>query len=129
MQTLFPKLSVISVAILSLFMVTSMAFASPVQVVEIQAKPQGNNLWFFEVSLFHGDTGWDHYAKRFEVLSDDKSTVLGTRILHHPHVNEQPFTRELRGVEIPAHMQTVYVRAFDNNGEGSGDPVAFTLPR
>ena len=48
----------------------------------------------------HPDTGWDHYADGWEVLDADGNR-LGFRELMHPHVNEQPFTRSLRGVVIP----------------------------
>jgi hypothetical protein len=40
-------------------------------------------------------------------------TVLGTRTLYHPHETEQPFTRSLGGLAIPAAVTTVYVEAHD----------------
>jgi hypothetical protein len=53
-----------------------------------------------------------HYANKFEILSPD-GKVLGTRVLYHPHVNEQPFTRGLGNVKIPAGIKAVSVRAWD----------------
>ena len=47
------------------------------------------------VTLAHPDTGWDHYADGWEVVTGD-GTSLGLRVLAHPHVDEQPFTRSLR---------------------------------
>lgn len=50
--------------------------------------------------------------------------VLATRVLHHPHVGEQPFTRSLSGVAIPAGIQRVRVRARDSvYGFGGREPA------
>jgi hypothetical protein len=66
----------------------------------------------------HADTGWDHYANRWDVLAPD-GTVLGTRTLLHPHENEQPFTRSLSGVSVPEGVRSVTIRANDSvHGEG-----------
>jgi hypothetical protein len=59
------------------------------------------------------DTGWDRYADAWEVRSSD-GDVLGTRILAHPHVDEQPFTRSLGDVEIPVEIASVEVAARDS---------------
>ncbi len=73
----------------------------------------------FAVTLKHADSGWDHYANRWDVLAPD-GTVLGTRVLHHPHVNEQPFTRSLGGVSIPKDLNHVFIRAADSvHGDAS----------
>jgi hypothetical protein len=69
--------------------------------------------WTFAVTLSHPDTGWDHYADGWEVLSLD-GTRLGFRELVHPHVEEQPFTRSLSGVAIPAGTTKVLIRARCN---------------
>ena len=50
------------------------------------------------------------YADGWRVLSPD-SEVLGTRVLGHPHVNEQPFTRALSGVNIPRGIREVVIEA------------------
>ncbi len=73
---------------------------------------QEGGVWRFEVTVSHADTGWQHYANSFEVLAPD-GTVLGTRILTHPHVNEQPFTRSLGGVVIPVEFSFIMVRGHD----------------
>ncbi|MCF6445453.1 hypothetical protein [Nereida sp. MMG025] len=62
------------------------------------------------VTIQHPDTGWDHYADGFEVLTMD-GTSLGVRTLFHPHVEEQPFTRSLTGVVIPEGHNQIQVRA------------------
>jgi hypothetical protein len=35
------------------------------------------------------------------------------RVLGHPHVNEQPFTRSLSGVQIPKGTAQVQIQARD----------------
>jgi len=59
------------------------------------------------------DTGWDRYADAWEVRTTD-GDVLGTRVLAHPHVDEQPFTRSLTDVEIPVAVTTVEIAARDS---------------
>ena len=79
-----------------------------------------------DVTLRHGDTGWDHYADGWYILAPD-GTELGYRELLHPHVNEQPFTRSLSGVVIPEGIRAVDVRANDSV-HGLSDPVRYALP-
>lgn len=92
--------------------ISAPAFADPPVINAVVAEKSGGE-WRFDVTLSHGDTGWDHYADRFEVLAPD-GTVLGVRELLHPHVEEQPFTRTLNGVVIEPSIDTVTVRAHDN---------------
>jgi hypothetical protein len=66
----------------------------------------------FNVTVRHADEGWEHYANRWEVLSLE-GAVLATRVLAHPHVNEQPFTRSLSGVKLPAGTKEVRSRMND----------------
>ena len=77
----------------------------------------------FVVTVRHDDEGWGHYANGWEVLAPD-GTVLATRVLRHPHVREQPFTRELRGVAVPAGLASVRIRARDSvHGFGGREAV------
>lgn len=66
----------------------------------------------FDVTIRHPDTGWDHYADGWRVLDMD-GNELGLRVLFHPHVDEQPFTRSLGGVKIPAGTTQVQIQARD----------------
>lgn len=59
----------------------------------------------FDVTLSQPDTGWDHYADGWRVELAD-GTVLGTRVLAHPHVTEQPFTRS-SNIEVPEGVDVV----------------------
>ena len=102
-----------------LLVCTSAARAGEADVVAAQAYSLGDGVWRFEATLLHDDTGWDHYADRWDVVGPD-GTVYGSRVLLHPHENEQPFTRSLGGVEIPAGIETVIIRAHDSVHELGG---------
>ncbi len=98
-------------ASLALFavLVGSSASSDPARIVAVDATETGG-AWRFAVTLRHGDTGWDDYADGWRVETADGS-VLGTRELLHPHVNEQPFTRSLGGVSVPDGVTEVFIRA------------------
>jgi hypothetical protein len=103
------------------------ARAGTVEVVKAEADCV-NNLCDFAVTLKHDDVDWDHYADRWEILSMD-GDVLATRTLHHPHVSEQPFTRFLFQVRLPADMREVRVRGHDSrHGYGSSEMVVRLHP-
>jgi hypothetical protein len=89
------------------------ALAGEVTVVDARATPMGSGTYRFEVTLEHADTGWDHYADRWDVVGPN-GDVLGSRTLYHPHVDEQPFTRSLSGVRIPKETKRVDIRAHDS---------------
>ena len=102
--------------------------AGEADVIKVDAKKSGKNTYHFNVTISHADTGWDHYANKWEVRALD-GTVLGTRTLHHPHVNEQPFARSLSGVEIPDRVKTVTVRAHDSVHKYGGKVFSVDLTR
>lgn len=89
----------------------SPAFAEPVTILDVKATAT-NDTWRFDVTVEHPDTGWDHYADGWRV-EDADGNELGMRVLTHPHVNEQPFTRSLSGVVIPEGATEVFIRARD----------------
>ncbi len=93
------------------------AMAGEADVVGVQVTKTGDT-FRFSVTVRHADAGWEHFANNWEVVAPD-GTVLDTRVLAHPHDNEQPFTRSLGSVRIPAGVSTVRVRAHDNvHGHG-----------
>ena len=102
------------------------AGAGEADVVEVVVSANDRGGYNFAVTVAHGDTGWDHYADRWEILDGD-GNILGTRTLHHPHVNEQPFTRSLSAVEIPDHVKEVTVRAPDRVHGHGGKGVSVAL--
>ena len=81
----------------------------------------------FSVTVAHKDKGWNHYANRWEVVTP-AGKVLATRTLHHPHVDEQPFTRSLRDITIPKGVTRVIVRAHDSVHQYGGKAFEVTLP-
>ena len=83
--------------------------------------------WRVSATVEHADEGWDHYADRWEVLAPD-GTILATRELLHPHVEEQPFTRSLAGVVIPDGIEEVIIRAHDNVHGYGGAEVTVAVP-
>ena len=94
-------------------------------MIEAEAVASGSG---FRVSatVRHADEGWDHYANAFEVVAPD-GTLLETRVLHHPHVDEQPFTRSV-SVEVPDGIAEITVRAVDSVHGGGGASVTIPLP-
>jgi len=102
---------------------TNPVLAGEVKVVGAKARASGGG-YSFSVTLRHADTGWKHYADQWRVLAPD-GKVLGTRVLAHPHVNEQPFTRGLSGVKVPKGLKQVLIEARDSvHGIG---PETFTV--
>ena len=81
-------------------------------MIAAEASRAGDGTWRVSATIRHADEGWDHYADAFEVLAPD-GTVLETRTLHHPHVEEQPFTRSV-GVAVPDGVDRLTVRARDS---------------
>ena len=92
--------------------VTGSAIAGEADVVAVEATQTGAT-YRFDVTLRHDDASWEHYANRWEILAPDGS-ILATRVLAHPHINEQPFTRSLSGVKIPTGINQVEIRAHDS---------------
>jgi hypothetical protein len=103
------------------------AEAGEAKVVNATATANGGGSYTFSATIAHADTGWKHYADKFEVLAPD-GRVLGTRVLYHPHVNEQPFTRSLGGVQVPAGLTEVIVRASDNVHKAGKATFTVKLP-
>jgi len=112
---------------LAALVVSAAAWAGDVTVVDAKVRADGGGTFSFDVTLRHADSGWDHYADRWDVLAPD-GTVLGSRTLFHPHVDEQPFTRGLSGVGVPAGIRTVTIRAHDTVHGNSDKTLTVTLP-
>lgn len=87
---------------------------------------KSGDLWSFDVTITHGDTGWDDYADGWRIL-DAQGKELGLRVLHHPHVNEQPFTRSLSNVRIPSDVTEVGIQARDSVGGWSSSVTKVKL--
>jgi hypothetical protein len=114
-------------ALFCIFFPALVVLAGEADVVQADVKQTGERTYRFDVTVAHADTGWDHYADKWDVVALD-NTLLGTRILHHPHVNEQPFTRSLSSVKIPAAIDHVIIRAHDSIHKYGGKTVQVELP-
>jgi hypothetical protein len=109
------RINLVLAAVVSM---TVAASAGEADVEAVKATRAADGTWRVDVTVRHADTGWDHYAHRWDVVAPD-GTILGTRRLLHPHENEQPFTRSLSGVSIPDGVTSVTIRANDSvHGEG-----------
>lgn len=56
----------------------------------------------------------EHDADAWQLVDPDTEEVLAERVLLHPHVTEQPFTRSLFDVALPQDLDRVLVRARCN---------------
>lgn len=88
---------------------TAPVLADPPRIEAATAAKAGAN-WRFDVTLSHPDSGWDHYADGWRIL-DMQGNELGLRVLAHPHEHEQPFTRSLGNVAVPAGTAQVQIQA------------------
>ena len=113
---------------LSVVPIAAPAQAGEADVLRAEATAEGGGSWRFRVTVAHGDTGWDHYADKWDVLAPDGS-VLGTRVLLHPHETEQPFTRSLGGLKIAEGVNEVRLRAHDSRHGYGGQEVTVELRR
>ena len=95
-------------------------------VVDAAVEPSGDR-FVVTATIQSADTGWDRYADAWEVRTTD-GDVLGTRVLAHPHVDEQPFTRSLNDVEIPAAVTSVEIAARDSVVGFCGTTVTVAVP-
>lgn len=110
--------------LIALMCLAQPALSGPAEVTEATATQTTPGVWRFAVTIRHADTGWDHYADGWTVTLPD-GTELGHRTLHHPHVEEQPFTRSLSGVAVPEGTAQVLIVPHDSvHGAGA----AYTLP-
>jgi hypothetical protein len=105
------------------------AVAGEADVTNVSIECDSGRTCTLKVTVRHADAGWDHYTDHWRVLSPD-GNELGRRILHHPHVSEQPFSRSLSGIHIPAEIGEVTVEAHDSVHQYGGRRVtaAVTIP-
>ncbi len=104
------------------------AHADDAKVIAVSASCDPTGICSFDVTVQHPDTGWTHFADRWDVVTPD-GTILATRVLRHPHVEEQPFTRSLGGVEVPAAAGSVRVRAHCSKNGYGGKELEVQVPR
>ncbi len=110
------------------FAAAAAAVAGEADVEKVRIAKERAGTYRFHVTVRHGDTGWKHYADKWDVVAPG-GKVLGTRVLVHPHETEQPFTRSLSGVRIPRGVARVTVRAHDKVHGYGGKVVTLAVPR
>lgn len=104
-------------------------------VLFVRATETKDGTWSFAVTVRHPDTGWENYADGWDVLTPDgevmqpDGTSPFTRLLTHPHVEEQPFTRSRSDIRLPAGTEHVQVRAHSLVGGFGGQEVKVDLRR
>ncbi|WP_420627361.1 hypothetical protein [Candidatus Leptofilum sp.] len=102
-------------------------------VLSVSATETAVGLWTFSVEVTHPDTGWEDYTDGWDVVLPDGTVAKAnpndpfTRLLLHPHENEQPFTRSQSNVPIPPEVTTVTVRAHDLVDGFGGQEVVVDL--
>jgi hypothetical protein len=85
----------------------------------VKATLAADGSWRFDVTVRHPDSGWEDYADGWDVVTLDGLVLKAneddpfTRLLLHPHENEQPFTRSQSGIVVPEGVTVVIVRAHD----------------
>ena len=100
--------------------------ANEADVLDVTVSCDKNRSCSFNVTIKHNDKGWDHYVNKYEILSPTGS-ILGTRVLFHPHVDEQPFTRSISSIKIPKGVNKVTIRAYDSVHEFGGNEFTLQL--
>ena len=121
MKSLFSALVVVPL----IAMMIPIAVAGEVRIVDVRVECHSS--CSFAVTLEHADEGWDHYANQWDVLTLDDQ-LLKSRVLYHPHVDEQPFTRSLAGVKIPEGSKQVKIRARDSKHGYAQQMMIVDLP-
>lgn len=114
------------ISLLLTSLISHSAIAGKADVVDGKITALGDGRYRIDATVLHADTGWDHYADRWDVLTSD-GEVLGARELAHPHENEQPFTRSLT-LEIPAGVSTVVLQANDSVHGLGGETFELQVP-
>ncbi len=109
----------------ALLLASSPSWPGEADVIDVKVECRSDCT--FQVTVRHADSGWDHYADQWEILTPDRK-LIAKRVLYHPHVHEQPFTRSLSGVRIPPGVKRVIVRARDKVHLYGGREMTVQLP-
>jgi hypothetical protein len=101
----------------------------------VRAMQAADGTWRFDVTVRHPDTGWQDYADGWDVLTPDGQVLKAkesdpfTRLLVHPHENEQPFTRSQSRIVVPDGVTRLIVRAHDLVDGFGGREIEVDLTR
>ncbi|MEO1065414.1 MAG: hypothetical protein AAFZ07_28690 [Actinomycetota bacterium] len=112
---------------------TAATVAPPVEeqlfpdILEAELTPSGDGVFTVAATVSSPYDTPERYADAWRVVAPD-GTVLGVRELAHDHQNEQPFTRQLTGVEIPAEVDEVTIEGRDQVSGWGGGTVTVPVP-
>lgn len=95
-------------------------------VIGATVSPEGGGTFTFAATILSADTGWDKYADLWTVAAD--GSVLGERVLAHPHETEQPFTRSLSSVSVPESVRVIVIAARDSVEGFCGETFELEMP-
>ena len=97
--------------------------ACPTAVADVEAVAVAGEAGHpvFTVTVASPDDGCACYADWWEVIGLD-GTLIGRRLLAHPHDTEQPFTRAGEPVQLSEDLYVI-VRAHMHGGAGYGGRV------
>ena len=95
-------------------------------VIAATATRDADGSWQVTATLSSPYDSAERYADAWRVLAPD-GTELGIRELTHDHAGEQPFTRSLAGVAIPAGVDVVTVEGRDQISGWGGTTVDVEL--
>jgi Electron transfer DM13 len=96
-------------------------------VIAVKVSSQSERVFSVEATISSVYDTPSRYADAFRVVTPE-GQVLGVRELTHDHENEQPFTRSLDGVSIPAGINVAVVEGRDQANGWGGQRWEIQLP-
>ena len=96
-------------------------------VVAVKVRAGAGGTFDFDATVSSPYDTPQRYADAFRVAGKD-GQIYGERVLFHDHAGEQPFTRDLYGVTIPAGVRAVVVQARDRKNGYGGKSIEVVLP-
>jgi len=96
-------------------------------VIAAELVPSGDRTFNVSATIDSAYDTPERYADAWRILTTD-GVVLGVRELGHDHQNEQPFTRSLSNVSIPAEITSVIIEGRDQISGWGGDTVTVDVP-
>ncbi len=97
------------------------------EITRVEALADSDGKWTIKVTVSSPYDSPEQYADAWRVLDED-GNELGIRELAHDHASEQPFTRELEGVEIPEGVKKITVEGRDSVNGWGGQTFLYALP-
>ncbi len=96
-------------------------------VVAVRVSAVGKHRFNVDVTVSSPYDTPDRYADGIRARTRE-GTVLGERKLLHDHASEQPFTRDINNVVVPAGVTELVIEARDQRHGYGGKTVVVKLP-